>query len=494
MLKIELDKKITSSKKDEFLKLLKKFRLIDISDKKINISAPTRSEIKIIKDLDESYDKRSTWDVVRDNESGLITKYSFKIFIRDENDFIGELTRDQIETIYAQYPYVTQKTVSQYFPYLTFPQFKRIVRCFNITKDQLFPQHILEEKTESEAAQLALKHKENAAYKKFVELKPIEIEKQLRDTQLELHKLKTERLFTEDILKDYLEKIDVNILLPNQHNVNKNFDYIPSDKALILYLSDMHIGAMNKDCQYSDVYNKEVYLKRLEVILENVREEIVIHFPEKIMIIGLGDMVDGYNSTTTRGGHLLPQNMNNKEQFTTYMDSMIWFFDELTRIFSNKIEFIHVGESNHGGDFEYGANKALEHILKLKHNNQVSVRIFEKNIEHITYGVHTLICTHGKDTDVMSRNMPMHLNPNTEKYINDYITFNKIKSDSILFIKGDLHNHNSETNKMFRYVNVPSVYGGSSYTDANFSFTKPATLIHILHKNKTKLNEIYVEL
>lgn len=444
--------------------------------------------------LDEKYDKRSSYDVIRDEDTNKIVKYSFRILVRDEDDYVGELTREQMETIYANYPYVTQKSVSDFFPYLTFVQFKKIIRCFNITKDRLFPQHILEEKNEQEIALLALKNKEKASYKKFIELKPVEVEKQLRDTQLELHKLKTERDFIGDLIKDYLTNYNTKTNISDLKQLRKENNSFSNEKALIVYLSDLHIGAMNKDTQYSTEYNSDVYYERLGKLLDEVITEIEETNPEKIIVIGLGDMLDGYNQQTTRGGHPLPQNMSNKEQFTTYMDSMIYFFDVLVDNFKNDIEFIHVGQSNHGGDFEYGANKALEYILKLKSNGQVNVRIFEKNIEHFTYGEHTIILTHGKDTATMSRNMPMHVNPNAEKLINDYIYFNKIKSDSILFIKGDLHNHNSETLKNFKYINIPSIYGGSGYTDANFGYTKPATIIHILNKNKTRLNEIYVEL
>jgi hypothetical protein len=442
--------------------------------------------------LEEKYDKRSYNNVIRD-EDGKIVKYTFKILVRDEPDFVGELTREQMETIYSNYPYITQKSCSQYFPYLTFPQFKKIVRCFNITKDMLFPQHILEEKTDEEAAKLALKHKELSAYKKFQELKPVFLEKELHDTKQELFKLKKQREGFDILLKDYISEY-VEQLTPIIKNTNRISNSEFSDKALVIYLSDMHIGAENKEVQYSSEYNKDVYLDRLSNILVNVEEELDTHEFEKIYIVGLGDQIDGFNAETTRGGHALPQNLTNKEQFNIYLNSMIGFVDKLTDMFDGTIEFIHVLESNHGGDFEYGANKALEHILPLKFPTQAKARVLGKNIDHFEYGVHTLICTHGKDNKTMSRNLPMYLNPNTTTNINEYIDFNKIKSDSILFVKGDLHNHTSETSKRFKYINVPSIYGGSGYTDANFGRTRPATLLHILHKNKTKINEIYVDL
>lgn len=112
-------------------------------------------------DIEKSFDERAKTDVIRNSE-GLINKYTYNILVRDEKDFIGELTREQMETIVSNYPYVTQKNCSAYFPYLTFVEFKKILRAFKITKDSLFPQHLLEELDENTLAELALKAKEKA--------------------------------------------------------------------------------------------------------------------------------------------------------------------------------------------------------------------------------------------------------------------------------------------------------------------------------------------
>ena len=91
---------------------------------------------KVDVDKEEKYDNRSTWIANRD-EDGIIIDYSFTIYVQGEKPFVGKLTREQLETIHQYYPHVTMMNVSSYFPYLTFQQFKRVIRCFNISKDSL---------------------------------------------------------------------------------------------------------------------------------------------------------------------------------------------------------------------------------------------------------------------------------------------------------------------------------------------------------------------
>jgi hypothetical protein len=125
------------------------FELVDLKNKYNSLKdIKTTPNIvhKVDVDKEEKYDNRSTWIANRD-ENNKIIDYSFTIYIQGEKPFVGKLTREQLETIHQYYPHVTMMNVSSYFPYLTFQQFKRVIRCFNITKDMLFPLHILEEHT-----------------------------------------------------------------------------------------------------------------------------------------------------------------------------------------------------------------------------------------------------------------------------------------------------------------------------------------------------------
>jgi hypothetical protein len=452
-------------------------------------NSTTKSSYTPIVNNDEDIDleRSKTWED-RDSNNKII-KYNYHILIRDEDPFIGHLTTDQMEQIYTNYPYVNRNSVSSYFPYLTFQQFKRLLRVFNITKDKLFPKHILENKTEDEIAEFALKAKEHSALKKYVEQKPLFVEKVLRDTQSELMELKDKKKWYTDIVKDVVDDID------NIQKQRIQYIDVATEQALFIYLSDHHIGASNTNAQFSKPYDKEVYFNRLKQILSEVKSLKDTHKRfDKIIVINLGDALDGWNGETTRGGHKLPQNMNDRDQFKTYIESMIMFFQELHSFnLANKIEFVSVAESNHGGDAEYNANYALKCIFDYKFPDLKFV-MFEKYVEHIEYGEHSFIINHGKDNNKMIRNLPLHLDFKTELFFDNYVKHNKITSKHITIVKGDLHQYASEVGKKFKYTNIPSIYGGSTWTDANFGLTSPAFVYQIVAKQKNKITETYVEL
>lgn len=442
-------------------------------------------------DIEKGFDERSKTDVIRNSE-GLINKYTYNILVRDEKDFIGELTREQMETIVSNYPYVTQKNCSAYFPYLTFVEFKKILRAFKITKDTLFPQHLLEELDENTLAELALKAKEKAGLKKFVELKPIIIEKQLREVQEELFKLKEEKDFVVNAIKDVL-KLDINTINSNYFK----YEETSTDKGLFIWLADTHIGSCNKGALYSKPYNKDVYYDRLKQILTEIKDQSNLYKRfDKVTVGSLGDCLNSVNGYTTRGGHQLPENMNPKEQFQVYVESMIWFIDEIYKMnISNNIEFVSVEGGNHDGYFYHAANQSLRYLFELKYP-ELNFTLFEKEIDSISYGETELIILHGKDTKNQKHGFPKTLDIKTELFFDNFIKMNRIKKDNILVVKGDLHCYASEYSKNngFKYINVPSIYGGSGWIDSNFGKTQPATIFHIVDKHNGKMVEGYIEL
>lgn len=442
-------------------------------------------------DVEKAFDERSKTDVIRNSE-GLINKYTYNILVRDEKDFIGELTREQMETIVSNYPYVTQKNCSAYFPYLTFVEFKKILRAFKITKDTLFPQHLLEELDENTLAELALKAKEKAGLKKFVELKPIIIEKQLREVQEELFKLKEEKDFVVNAIKDVL-KLDINTINSNYFKYQET----STDKGLFIWLADTHIGSCNKGALYSKPYNKDVYYDRLKQILTEIKDQANLYKRfDKVTVGSLGDCLNSVNGYTTRGGHQLPENMNPKEQFQVYVESMIWFVDEIYKMnISNNIEFVSVEGGNHDGYFYHAANQSLRYLFELKYP-ELNFTLFEKEIDSISYGETELIILHGKDTKNQKHGFPKTLDIKTELFFDNFIKMNRIKKDNILVVKGDLHCYASEYSKNngFKYINVPSIYGGSGWIDSNFGKTQPATIFHIVDKHNGKMIEGYIEL
>lgn len=267
-------------------------------------------------------------------------------------------------------------------------------------------------------------------------------------------------------------------------------DVVHNEKALFIYTSDKHIGAYVSDkAIYENNYNAATFNERMQELLNEILYMVdVFGAFEDIYVLDLGDSLDGQNSQTTRGGHSLPQNMSDKEAFETYLSVHRQFFDDL---FSSKsaasYHVYSVTEDNHSGDFGYFATRALEIYLNTRYPG-VTTKVFEKFMQHFTYGDHTFIITHGKDSEDMKHGFPLVLNDKVENFINKYIKYHKINSPHVHLIKGDLHQEASQVTADFRYRNVLSMFGSSKWMMNNFSASsKGGTSMEVVEKNTHRI-------
>jgi hypothetical protein len=257
---------------------------------------------------------------------------------------------------------------------------------------------------------------------------------------------------------------------------------ITNEKALFVYISDTHVGAMTEtDSLYENTYNADVFKSRINTLFYEIVKLKLTHGKfEKLYIVNLGDCIDGMNNTTSRGGHHLPQNLSNKQQFDVYISTMCELFDALfVSDLAEQLQFISVGDSNHAGDLESILNKTIEIYLNAKYP-QIETKVFDKFIDHVFYRDNCMIFTHGKDGTNMKSGYPLVLNDATENKINEYIFERQINSKNIHFVKGDLHQSATQEGKRFRYKNVKSLYGSSKYIHTNYGNTKSATEIEVI--------------
>jgi len=242
------------------------------------------------------------------------------------------------------------------------------------------------------------------------------------------------------------------------------------NKSLFIYLSDTHVGAsVSEDSLYENEYSATIFGNRLQEVLDKVYKLYVLHGVfENIYVVNLGDCIDGFNNQTSRGGHFLPQNLSNKQQFEVYFQSIKNFFENLLEYkCSENINFISVGDSNHAGSLEYVLNRAIEIYLNATHP-EIETRVFNKFIEHLQLGDNTFIFMHGKDSEAMKHGLPLILNDKTEVFLNDYIYQYDIKTKNIYVVKGDLHQSAHQWGKRFKYINVLSLFGSSKWIHTNF--------------------------
>lgn len=264
---------------------------------------------------------------------------------------------------------------------------------------------------------------------------------------------------------------------------------IKNNKALIIWVSDEHVGASVKDELYENEWNKSEYFKRKSRIIDVVKEQGDIHGRfDKIMVCTLGDTMDGFNALTTRGGHTLAQNMTNKEAIKTYVDVNRYVWDEIIKLkMSDDYYIYNVENSNHGGmGFDAAANLALEMYLQTKYPD-FKIHQLEKIFETFSYGVNDFILTHGKDDTHMKRNLPLFLNDKVENFVKEYIDECKFSEDrNQHLVKGDLHQFATQQGKFFTYTNIPSLFGASGWIMSNFGKGKAGFSYSVVPDNSSE--------
>ncbi len=426
-------------------------------------------------------DDKAIINIERDEE-GTIQYYSFEIFRKDAPTLKGKLDRKEMESIYRLYSIyganLTQKIVSREFPQFTFVEFKRILRAFNIYKaNSEFAPHIIEEKTEDELVALHNQNKENNVLRRLEKDQLSEANKLINKLTLENQKLSKSSKLLEHMLN----------YVPDFKN-EKHIIETDDDSSLIIFLSDLHIGAYNEKFGFYQLpdYNKDEIKRRLNRILDT----FVGKDYNNVIVVDLGDSVDQYNKETTRGGHLLPNNMTDKEMSHLYLDCMNYFFNSLKEIVPAK-EYLYysIGESNHSGDFGWALNLALSY--KLQHNGWHTY-VSDYPIDDFAVGKYKFLYTHGKNNYTQTRQFPLTLNPQTELYFANYIAEKNLKKDGekIYVIKGDLHQYAYTSGKQFDYISVGSMYATSNYIAANFGNTPWSINYAIIQNNNLTFGKI----
>jgi hypothetical protein len=287
-----------------------------------------------------------------------------------------------------------------------------------------------------------------------------------------------------DVTREFLADIEP-IKLPVLQSFNSS--------TLVVFLSDKHIGALTKaDAIYENPYNAQEFFNRMSLVMNEIYKSYIQYGPfARIVVVDLGDALDGYNSQTTRGGHTLPQNMSNKEAFEVYVQTHKKFYETL---FLSKCalsyEIYHVTNSNHGGEFEHFATRCLQEYIEIKYPDVV-FDVMDKFINELFIDDHAYLLSHGKDSEDLKHGLPLVLDGKTEQYITNYILHHGIGTKNLHFIKGDLHQASTQWGKHFRYRNVPSIYGSSKWIMTNFGYSKPGCSFDLIEEDTIKQWELW---
>ena len=264
----------------------------------------------------------------------------------------------------------------------------------------------------------------------------------------------------EGIVKKHIKRLD-RLVVPI---IDKAADF---DRLVI---SDVHIGMeTNKydNSMYAVKWNKEEVLKDCARIAEATIKERQSNF---IVVDDYGDLMDGFDGKTTRGGHELPQNMTNEEAFDTAVEFKIKLIEPLLTHYS-KIEVNNICNDNHSGAFGYFVNKTMKEILELKYDN-VKVTNHRKFINHYFIGNICFVISHGKDDKSLKFGFKPQLKPDSIEKIDQYCKNNGIykTAELVIFCKGDSHQALFDmcSSDDFYYFNYPALSPSSQWVQNNF--------------------------
>lgn len=372
----------------------------------LNHDAPISKELGGVNydaSQDEEMEERNHTEIIRDLDKVItvggenknpVKSYKYKILVRDKPALEGELSREEMNLIYNLYSNeganLTQRAASRYFPSFAFRDFKKILRAFNITKDCLpFAPHVKEEHSYEQMEELYYQNKD----KNFL----IRLEQhRSRRAEQELDSLK--KKYKE--LQDGIEDFSIFVSKIKFDTTKKELKQLPdrgNTATMVVYLSDMHIGAdVSRYSLYHNHFDYEMAVERMQFLVEELIITALNFGVTHLIICNLGDSIDGLNNHTTRGGHFLPQNMNNKEMFDNFIKLIVGFIDSLvtTEMFED-IQYVSVEGGNHDGDSGYMANVVLENLLPHRFPG-VKARVFKRFMETFEVGKHTFILCHGK--------------------------------------------------------------------------------------------------
>lgn len=445
--------------------------ILKLQDEIINLCNKVNYSNRKNKEILKEFPSPDSKEIVRD-DNGTIIGYRFNIKRKVGGPLVGTLSRDEMDRLCSLFSrYGADLTLAQTaldFPQYSLDDISRIKRLFLIFKYSCpFAPHEVDEHTEEELHDIAIERKKNNLTRT--------LEKdQLRDAQKINLKLAQEVKELKN-WKDTLSNIKVDINgLPNRTitKIQESDTDLAKCSSLMINLSDLHIGAkLSSDCLYKNDWNEKELIRRLNSLLEKF-VDIQLTCKASVCYLNLlGDMLDGMDNMTARRDHIMPQNMDNKEQFNVFLKVIIWFISNLSDSFE-KVFVNSVPNGNHTGAPEYFAIVALKYAVDSKFKN-VIMDIPDKFFTKVNVGEHLFLLCHGKDAIFMKKPLPLHLTNDSKVWLDNYLIregiVNNYTPGHIHILKGDLHIAGFDDTLQYDYRNCLSLFGDSDYSQMNYS-------------------------
>jgi len=406
----------------------------------LNLSRSEVADVEYDANVDKSYDERSKGETLRGKEifadnNGIklkrITGYKYKILIRNEKPLEGTLSREQMDMVYLFYSGMdgagmTLRTVSREFPSLSFRDFKRILRAFNVTKSSLpVSPHVMEEMTSDEIVSLIHRNKEHTILKQVDNDRHKYYEKRYFDSQKEMSVIKDSFNWVDGILDGFFDKDRIKDLLKNiKPNISKRTKKTKSGKksstikvgpTIFSIYGDNHYGKRFENTMYGRGYNKDIAHERIMKIAEETVAEATRKNSGEIIIISLGDLLESPIEGGMHPNHSEEMDLKQSDQVFFAAESIIKMIDYVIENTDAKITFASIhgnhDRSSEGRDEDKSrtggkiVSGIVQRITDLKHPNRVEFIIPENNLLRLTKGNLCVFAQHG-DSGLSKKKAP----------------------------------------------------------------------------------------
>lgn len=282
----------------------------------------------------------------------------------------------------------------------------------------------------------------------------------------------------DEVVKKYITPLNPTLKTPLQGT---------SDWFDRLVYTDVHIAmdvnGKDGDSLYLGKWDREEVLRRVDIMVEHV---LKFKKSNTLVIDDLGDLLDGLDGQTTRKGHALPQNMNDKEAFDLALEFKIKLVDSLVGHFETII-CNDVVNDNHSGVFAYFTSSAVKKILECRYPGIVKVNPRKRFMEHYSIGKHTFIICHGKDIGEKKFGLKPILDAKQAETIDQYCKEHGLYNGNFIeFSKGDSHQsiYDDTTSSDYSYYNYPAFSPPSNWVKTNFKNSKSGFKLYNINKDE----------
>lgn len=248
-----------------------------------------------------------------------------------------------------------------------------------------------------------------------------------------------------DKLKDYIEKVDY----------TEPLNIVPDQKkvSLVINLADWHYGKLVEAGKLLDNsivgYDRQIFNKRFEKVLEEVKRLVQYYKPEKIYILNFGDALDNPNFDTYIN-QILNQEVSAEKQFMEYLQKIIEFI-LFVHNFGIDLHYSGVPGNHSSGAVNWDALANSLLGLYLEEYDDIEMDIENKKFKVKEIYDHYIIQCHGEDirsgkytgkVDVMNM-ISMAGLPKKQSYV----------------VHGHEH-HDREEGAGYKRIKLPSMVGG----------------------------------